>query len=157
MNVRTVCTGSFLLPLPPAEAVSLFTPEGERRWAGPSWNPVYPIPEAARDDSAPGTVFTTEAHGGTATWVVLEHGDREARYARVVPGLIAGTIAVTCTEADGPEQTRVGVTYDVTSLSPEGVAWVEDLESTYDGFLEDWRNEIVAAVGGSSGGHAPRA
>ena len=24
------------------------------RWAGPSWDPTYAIPEAARDDSAPG-------------------------------------------------------------------------------------------------------
>jgi hypothetical protein len=41
----------------------LFTPEGERRCAGASWNPVYPVPGAAADGSAPGTVFTTEGHG----------------------------------------------------------------------------------------------
>jgi hypothetical protein len=32
--------------MPPADARTLFTPEGERRWAGASWNPIYAIPEA---------------------------------------------------------------------------------------------------------------
>ena len=54
------------------EAVPLFTPEGERRWAGSAWDPVYAIPDAASDDSAPGTVFTTESDGGAAIWIVLE-------------------------------------------------------------------------------------
>src|SRR5262249_47894283 len=65
-RVRVVCEGRFELPLPPAEALPFFTPEGERAWAGPAWNPVYPDPGAAVDDSAPGTVFTTESHGGDA-------------------------------------------------------------------------------------------
>ena len=51
MNVRAICEGHFLLPLPLAEAVPLFTPGGERLWAGSSWQPIYAIPEAAQDDS----------------------------------------------------------------------------------------------------------
>jgi hypothetical protein len=31
MNVRAICEGGFTLPLPVAEALVLFTPEGERR------------------------------------------------------------------------------------------------------------------------------
>jgi hypothetical protein len=144
MNIRAICEGHFLLPLPPTEAVSLFTPEGERLWAGSEWDPVYPIPEAAHDDSAPGTVFTTGSDSGSATWIVLDHSDNEMRYARVVPGRIAGTITVTCTEAAKPDQTRVSVTYDITSLSPEGTEFVTELEATYDEFLEEWRQEIAA-------------
>lgn len=144
MNVRAICKGDFLLPLPPADAVSLFTPEGERLWAGSEWDPAYPMPGGADDASAPGTIFTTESESGTATWIVLDHSDYEMRYARVVPGRIAGTITVACVEAAEPDQTRVSVTYDVTSLSPEGAAFIKELEATYDQFLDDWRQHIIA-------------
>jgi hypothetical protein len=146
MNVRAICEGDFTLPVPMAEAVRLFTPEGERRWAGASWDPVYAIPDAAHDDSAPGTVFTTESAGGRATWIVLERRDDGLRYARIAPDRIAGTISVRCSEDDSPEGTRVTVRYDVTSLGPDGVQFVEELEAGYDAFLDEWRREILAAL-----------
>jgi hypothetical protein len=40
----------------------------------------------------------------------------------------------------------VTVRYDVTSLGPEGVAYVEQFEAGYDAFLADWRQEIVAGL-----------
>jgi hypothetical protein len=43
------------------------------------------------------------------------------RYARFV----SGTITVACTDAAKPDQTRVSVTYDVTSLSREGAVFVK--------------------------------
>jgi hypothetical protein len=143
MNIRAICEGHFDLPLPVAAAVPLFTPEGERRWAGPAWNPLYAIPDAAADDSAPGTVFTTESAGGAATWIVLERRDDGMRYARVTPGRIAGTIDVDCSQEKG---TRVTVRYDVTSLGPDGAAYVKEFEATYDEFLGKWRREILAAL-----------
>jgi hypothetical protein len=96
MNVRAICEGGFTLPLPVDEALPLFTPEGERSWAGPHWDPTYAIPESAQDDAAPGTVFWTESDGGAAIWIVLERRADGMRYARVAPGRIAGTISVTC-------------------------------------------------------------
>jgi hypothetical protein len=72
------------------------------------------------DDSAPGTVFTTESDGATATWIVLERRDDGMRYARVAPDRIAGTIDVKCRPGMSPSETEVTVTYDVTSLSPHG-------------------------------------
>ncbi len=149
MNVRAVCEAGFTLPLPLAEALPLFTPEGERRWAGPSWDPVYAIPEL-EDGSAPGTVFMTKSEGGEATWIVLERRDDGFRYARVVPGMIAGTIDVSCAPGASAGEARVTVTYDVTSLGPEGVAFVEELEQGYDAFVESWREEIVASLGGAA-------
>lgn len=144
MNVRAVCEGGFTLPLPVGEAVGLFTPEGERRWAGPDWDPVYAIPQSAQDDCAPGTVFTTESHGGPATWIVLERREDGMRYARIVAGHNAGTVSVSCVAAgDG---TRVTVTYDVTSLGPDGAAFVQELESGYDAFMASWREAIVEAL-----------
>jgi len=146
MNVRTISTGRFTLPLPVEEAVPLFTPEGERPWAGADWDPVYAVPEAAEDDSAPGTVFTTDSTGGAATWIVLDRRADAMSYARVVPGSIAGTIAVTCRAAESAEETEITVTYDTTSLSAEGAAFVEELNRGYDAFLESWREEILKAL-----------
>jgi hypothetical protein len=130
--------------MPPAEACTLFTPEGERRWAGSSWNPIYPIQDAARDDSSPGTVFTTESDGGDATWIVVERRHNGMRYARIVPDRIAGTIDVVCAQGESADVTEVEVTYDVTSLGPEGGAFVKELEASFHEFLEGWRQEILA-------------
>lgn len=146
MNTRAICEGHFTLPVSVEQAVPLFTPEGERRWAGPSWDPVYAIPGAAGDDSAPGTVFTTDSHGGAAIWIVLERRDDGISYARVAPGGIAGTIDVQCSPEASGGQTRVTVRYDVTSLGRDGVGLVEELESGYDAFLAEWRREILAAL-----------
>jgi hypothetical protein len=107
---------------------------------------VYPIPDAARDDSAPGTVFTTESAGGAATWIVLERREDGMSYARVAPDRIAGTTSVHCAQAATPELTRVTVRYDVTSLGPDGVGFVEELEAGFDAFLEEWRREILAGL-----------
>jgi len=144
--VRVVCEGRFELPLPPGEALPYFTPEGERAWAGSAWEPVYPDPGAAVDDSAPGTVFTTESHGGDATWVVVDRTDSAIRYARFVPGRIAGTIAVRCDPGATARETEVTVTYDVTSLGSEGAEFVERLHGGYDAFLAGWREKIVAVI-----------
>jgi hypothetical protein len=62
------CTGSISVPIPPDDAIALFTPEGERAWV-PNWDPQH------HSDS----VFTT-AH---AIWVVLDSEPRAVRYARV--------------------------------------------------------------------------
>jgi hypothetical protein len=150
MNIRAICEGQFVLPLPVAAAVPLFTPEGERRWAGSAWDPVYALPDAAAGDAAPGTVFTTESEGGAATWIVLERRDDGMSYARVAPGRIAGTVTVRCSQGSA-EKTRVTVRYDVTSLSPEGAVFVRELEAGYDAFLDEWRSEILAALATEEG------
>jgi hypothetical protein len=155
MNLRAVCEGTFSLPLATSAAVPLFTPEGERRWAGSSWDPEYAVPDAVHHDSAPGTVFTTESDGGTATWIVLERRDDGMSYARVAPGRIAGTVSVTCSQADIADETLVTVRYDVTSLGPEGAAFVEELEAGYDGFLDEWRREILAGLARERGDVPP--
>jgi hypothetical protein len=145
MNARAVCTGHFTLPGTVEDLISLFTPEGEREWAGSSWDPAYPIPGAAEDDPSPGTVFTTESHGGNATWIVVDRRPDGLRYARVVPDRVAGTIEVTCAPVASSDETDVTVTYDVTSLGPEGTAFVKELEATFAAFLQKWREDILAA------------
>jgi hypothetical protein len=147
MNARAICNGHFSLPV--EDAKPLFTPEGERRWAGSSWDPIYAIPEAVEDDLAPGTVFTTESDGGMATWIVLERREDGMRYARVAHDRIAGTIDVTCLPGRSQGETEVTVTYDVTSLSPDSTAFVKELEESFDAFLNSWREGIIDGLEGA--------
>ena len=95
--MRQRLSGRIHVALPADQAFKLCTPCGEREWA-PSWDPRFPT--SSTDDSEPGTVFETDAHGQPGTWLVTERvrGKRIA-YAQVIPGERAGRITVTL--ADG--------------------------------------------------------
>lgn len=101
--------------LPPERAIDLFTPEGERKWSE-GWKPVYPRPGRT---AGPGAVFVTGHDGHETIWTMVDHTAACVRYARVTPGVAAGTVTVTL-EADGAGRTRAKVTYDLTSLSADG-------------------------------------
>jgi hypothetical protein len=121
------CEGRVRVALPPDEAIELFTPEGERRWVD-GWDPRYP-----GDDDG---VFVT----GATTWVTVERGARSRRYARVTPGVQAGTVSVRC-EPDG-DDTVATVGYELTALGPEADLAAFDAE--YEAFLAGWEREIAA-------------
>jgi hypothetical protein len=140
MAERVTCTGSFELPVNPADAIGLFTAEGERRWI-PGWVPEYP--EAGAEHDAAGTVFIRRDHGGPQTFIVVENGPLLRRYARVTDNVTAGTIEVTCESAG--EGTLVRVAFDLTALSPEGAAWLDAFASGYDGMMTLWRDWITAS------------
>ena len=135
-------TGRLHVGLPPAEAFRLFTPRGERDWAH-GWQPHFPAP--APDDSEPGTVFETAAHGQHTIWTVTERerGYRIA-YARVTPGHQAGTVTVRLTAAgDGSE---VEVTYQLTALSDAAGRHLADFADGYDEYLRSWEEAIAALL-----------
>ena len=140
---RVALRGLVPVELPPERAVYLFTPVGERLWA-PGWEPSFPAGEAG-DGSDAGTVFVTDAGGGTTLWVVVERGEGRVRYARVAPGVSAGTVAVRVRPAGKGSEAEVA--YDLTALSEEGDAALAELEAGYDAFLAEWRTRIAAAVG----------
>ena len=99
------------------------------------------VSRAVTEDDAPGTVFSTDAHGVHTTWVILERTPLTAVYARVPPGVSAGTVTVTL-RPDG-EHTIAEVTYDLTSLGA-------DLQPFADGFghmLGEWERLIGEAAG----------
>jgi ABC-type amino acid transport substrate-binding protein len=124
--MRCVCAGSLHVALPPGRAAALFTPEGERRWAH-GWAPEYP---------ADGPVFVT--NDGATVWIEL--GD--LRYARVTPGVQAGTVAVRLApDGDG---TRAEVTYDLTALS--GDAGLAAFAAGFDEMMAAWERAIAAAL-----------
>src|SRR5215475_9792282 len=92
------CTGVVAVPLPAFEAIKLFTPEGERLWAGRSgWAPTYPDP--ARTEGA-GTVFETRHGHGHTTWVITLQTPSEISYARISSAGTAGTVEVRVDRSD---------------------------------------------------------
>ena len=142
-------SGSVPVALPAERAFHLFTPVGERLWA-PGWEPSFPAGEVG-DGSAAGTVFVTAAGGMETFWTVVERSADGVRYARVAPGVSAGTVAVRVRH-DGPEAAVAEVTYDLTALTDDGDAVLADLESGDAAFLDGWREAISTAV---SSGRVP--
>ena len=143
MTSRRQLTDRIRVALPPDEAFVLFTPRGERAWAA-GWEPRFPADTT--DDSAPGTVFETTAHGHTTTWIVRERrAGRHISYARVVPQVNAGTVDVTLEPADAGSE--VTVTYDLTALSEAGEQQLEMFATGYAGYLRSWQDDIAAALG----------
>jgi len=127
--------------LPPEQAMALFTPEGERRWAH-GWDPHYPEPD--RREGA-GAEFTT-SHGGHQTaWIMVDHGPGTVRYARVTESMTAGTVAVDVV-GSRDHATQVRVTYDLTALTPAGESWLEAFDADYDAGIGEWATEIAAAL-----------
>ena len=133
------CSGEVRVAQPPEAAVLQFTAEGERAWA-PGWDPIYP----AGSGDAPGTVFQTSAHGREVTWVIVERTPTTAAYARIVPGVQAGIVAVRC-RPDG-DGTVAAVTYELTALSDEAAAELDHFEAAYPAMLAEWQQRIAAAL-----------
>jgi hypothetical protein len=137
LPARILCRGTVRVPLPPVQALALFTPRGERRWAE-GWEPRFPADDA--DDSAPGTVFVTDE----AIWMVAARTARSIRYARALPGVWAGTVEVRCEPAGS--EALAGVTYDLTALDEAQRPRLRDFAAGYDAFLTEWERDIAAAL-----------
>jgi Polyketide cyclase / dehydrase and lipid transport len=133
--IRHMLTGTVEVPLPPDKALALFTPEGERAWA-PGWDPQFPSGE----ETSPGTTFTT--HGGRTVWVIADRTPDSMRYARITPGVHAGTVEVRC-EPAGPG-TRAHVTYDLTALGDR--ATVDHFAEGFPAMLADWERLIAGSL-----------
>ena len=141
---RERLTGHITVPLPPGEAYPLFTPRGEQAWAH-GWHPSFPA--AAPDDTEPGTVFETRAHGPYTIWLVTSREPgRRISYARVTPGDVAGTVTVTISPSGG--HSDVEVTYELTALTDTAVGRLRDFAAGYPGYLRSWQDAISTRVPG---------
>jgi hypothetical protein len=129
---------------PAARAMTLFTPEGERAWAGPHWDPRYPAPDRTLGD---GAVFLTEREATATVGVMVEHLPHRVRYVRVTPDVYAGTVTVAVIES-GAEDCRVEVTYDLTALSERGASDLDRFGTHYDAEIDGWATAINAATEG---------
>jgi hypothetical protein len=147
-GTRRRLTGHLQVALPPAEAFRLFTPRGEQDWAH-GWHPRFPSPAA--DDTEPGTVFETSAHGQHTIWLVTgrETGKRIC-YARVTPGEQAGSVTVTLTAAG--RHSEVEVTYELTALTSLAERRLTEFADGYPAYLQSWHDAIAAWLHGATAG-----
>jgi hypothetical protein len=133
-------TGRIQVALPPGEAFRLFTPRGEQDWVH-GWHPRFPAPAA--DDTVPGTVFETSAHGQHTTWLVTDcQPGKRISYARVTPGDQAGTVAVTISAIG--QHSEVEVTYQLTALTGPAGHKLRDFADGYPAYLQSWQDAIAA-------------
>lgn len=144
MTMRRNASGKFELPMPAAEAIGFFTPEGERSWA-PGWEPMYPTGEPSE---TPGTVFTTSHRDVETVWVV-EQIDRDAHtsaYSRITIGHHAGTVRVRCDDQTS-DQCVVSVEYDMTML-PGGRSEALDAydEPSFAAMMKEWATRVTATL-----------
>lgn len=146
-RVHVTRTGTVAVGLPAAEALTLFTPEGERRWV-PGWAPRYPLGETP--ELSEGVAFETGTEAGPAHWVVTRWspGERRAAYSNVVPGQRSTLVDVRLDDTE-PGCSQARVTYHMTSLAPEGDAFVRAFGDRYDAFMSDWSAHLRAAGIGS--------
>lgn len=132
-------TGRIKVGLPAAEAFRLFTPRGEQAWAH-GWHPRFPAP--ATDDTEPGTVFETDAHGQHTTWLVTDRQPgRRICYARVTPGEQAGIVTVAITGAGSHSEAEV--TYQLTALTPAAGHKLREFADGYRSYLQSWQDAIT--------------
>jgi Polyketide cyclase / dehydrase and lipid transport len=149
-GTRRRLTGRITVGLPPAEAFGLFTPDGEQEWAH-DWHPRFPVP--VPDDTEPGTVFETSAHGQRTIWLVTGRGPgTRISYARVTPGDRAGTVTVSVTPSGG--HSEVEVTYDLTALTPTASHSLTEFADHYPAYLRSWQDAIAACLRTRSGQRA---
>jgi hypothetical protein len=100
---------------PMTEVAPLFGPEGERCWAGKSWNPVFVYPQPAKD--VEGAVFTV-AHGPhNSVWVntIFDVAGGRMQYVALIPEVMTFTVDVRLSPV-GAAVTLVKVTYTRTAL-----------------------------------------
>ena len=138
--MRRMASGHFEVALSAGEAISLFTPEGERAWV-PGWAPAYASGEPSE---TPGAVFTTEVDGGYTIWLILEI-DRvgcTAAYARVTPEHHAGTVRVGCADA-AAGGCVVTVTYDMSLLPGADPAELDVYgDAQFKAMMAEWAGAI---------------
>ncbi|WP_300612685.1 hypothetical protein, partial [Trebonia sp.] len=113
------------------------------------WHPAFPAP--APDDTEPGTVFETSAHGRPTIWLVTDRqpGQRIS-YARVTPGDQAGTVTITVSAAG--RHSEVEVTYQLTALTGPASRKLREFADEYPAYLQSWQDAITAWIHNAGAG-----
>jgi hypothetical protein len=135
-------TATITVPLPADEAMPLFTARGERRWVE-GWDPEFPAGEPEDEDE--GTVWITTAGDRPTYWVVAARDADSFRYARITPGFAAGTVEVRRRDS-GARETRLDVTYDLTALTTEGDAELDEFAAGFQEEIGSWEGLVARLV-----------
>jgi hypothetical protein len=134
---------NIIVALSPPDAMTLFTPEGERSWAGQSgWNPQYPIPSRT---FGVGAVFTTQDQGRPTIWVIVDQEPDRIRYARITPHGLAGTVEVRALSGSHAD-TTVRVTYDLTALTDAAIGELAGFAAGYHAEIDTWASDIAESL-----------
>lgn len=137
---RRFAEASFVVPAPVERVFPLFDPINESKWV-PGWTitPVHPLPFEVKKNA----VFLTESHGQTGVWTIVrfEPEAHAVEYLVVVPGFQQRWITVRCAPAGS--ETKVTVSYTVTSLGSEGEAALGRYDEE---FIRAWREPVTLAV-----------
>jgi hypothetical protein len=136
-------TVTITVSLPADEAMPLFTARGERRWVE-GWDPEFPAGEPTEEDE--GTVWITTAGDRTTCWVVAAKDAERVRYARTTPGFAAGTVEVRRRGGSDARETELDITYDLTALTGEGEAELDDFAATFHQEIGSWEGLIRRLV-----------
>jgi len=131
----------------PYEAVfPLFGANGERAWAGKSWNPHIVYGGTQRD--AAGSVFTTpHGHLTTATWITTAFDSSAGRvqYAIFLRDEMVTLIDIRVSRG-APSETLVNVAYEHTALRADANDYVQSLAESERNAGKHWQAAIDQAL-----------
>ncbi|HET7786384.1 MAG TPA: hypothetical protein VFL36_10455 [Myxococcales bacterium] len=130
---------------PPEAAFALFGGYGERAWAGKDWDPQFLRPSPPEDRA--GAVFLMPLAGRERLWLTTRF-DRARGHVRHVYLLEDSSVCVIDVRlvAKAPEETRVSVAYERTSLRPEADDDVRRLAAADAEQGPEWEAAIAAAL-----------
>lgn len=139
-RVRIDRAGAVSMALPAAEALPLFTVEGERRWVA-GWNPRYLCPDLT--GAGEGVVFQTAKDAGTATWVQTRYDPAAglASYVCTVPDHHVFLVDIGVVP-DGAGRSRASVRYRMTALSSDADDFVRAFGEAFGQFMAGWEEAI---------------
>jgi hypothetical protein len=137
---------------PYGQTAPLFSPEGERAWAGKHWDPQFIYPPVAHDEQ--GAVFTVKHGPFRAVWVttLFDTEGRHYQYVYFIPEIMVTTIDVHFTVINAGT-TRVHVTYARTAVTPEGNDHVTAMTAEDRQSGKEWQAAIDAYLASPAGTH----
>lgn len=139
---RTRQTMQFDLNASADRVFPLFGPIRESEW-DPNWKPAMLFP-ADGSQTGDGAVFTVTHPGAQASVWVMSRYDAAARqiqYVRFTPGAVVVLIDIGVRSA-GRSRSVATVTYNYTSLSPEGDRILERFEQVFPHWPREWGDAI---------------
>jgi hypothetical protein len=147
-HTRAIHEHSFSVPLPAAEAFTLFEPVGEMCWAE-DWFPIFATASDAQLHE--GSIFTVLRPGPdgeppiSSVWTVTRYvPSRLIEYHNVIIGQRATRITVQCA-AEGDRRTTVVVRYVYTGLTDAGDKAISQITPTsYRQMIDGWSAAIAA-------------
>lgn len=145
-RMHTETTFDVVVHAPYPETAVLFSPEGERPWAGKHWDPQFLYPLPGQDKR--GGVFTIRHGSLNAVWVIAQQ-DLEARhfqYVYFIADVMVTTIDVRFRVVDSGT-TAVTVTYARTAVTPEGDAHVKTMSEGDQTAGKEWQKAIDEYLG----------